>query len=285
MQTHKDQFIKYLERNGRATATILAYNKDLEQLISYLKAQEVTDVKDIASAHLEGFKQELKSQQYTLKSVSRKLNSVKSFFKYLVSESIVASSPANEVSHPKYEVAPPRVLSPLEYRALRDACRDDTRMYAIVELLLQTGLRIGELASIQLQDITLEKSTLKIRAYESHDARRVPLNDTAKEAIELYVKERPKTKNTTLFVTKTGNPFLIRNIRTAINRYFRIAGIENVKVNDLRHTFIVEQLKAGVPIVDLSKMVGHKRLSTTEKYLQFLNGSKQEPKKIKIAEL
>lgn len=158
-------------------------------------------------------------------------------------------------------------------------------MYAIVELLLQTGLRIGELAGIQLQDINLEKSGLKIRAYESHDARRVPLNKTAKEAIETYVKERPKTKNTTLFITKTGNPFLIRNIRTAVNRYFRIAGVENAKVNDLRHTFIVEQLKAGVPIVELSHMVGHKRLSTTEKYLEFLNGSKSEPKKIKISEL
>jgi site-specific recombinase XerD len=285
MQTQKDAFIKYLEKNGRATATILAYNKDLEQLIDHLVKLGITDPKDITSEHLEAFKQSLKNEQYTLKSISRKLNSVKSFFKFLVSEGTVPSSPASEVSHPKYEVAPPRVLSPLEYRALRDACRDDIRMYAIVELLLQTGLRIGELAGIQLQDISLEKSNLKIRAYESHDSRRVPLNRTAKEAIESYVKQRPKTKNTTLFVTKTGNPFLIRNIRTAINRYFRIAGIENAKVNDLRHTFIVEQLKAGVPIVELSKMVGHKRLSTTEKYLQFLNGNKAESKKIKISEL
>lgn len=285
MQSHKDQFIKYLEKNGRASATILAYAKDLDQLIEYLVKNGVTDAGSITTAHLEGFKQELTGQQYTLKSISRKLNSVKSFFKYLVTEGIVPSSPANSVSHPKYEVAPPRVLSPLEYRALRDACRDDVRMYAIVEILLQTGLRIGELAGIQLQDISLEKSNLKIRAFESHDARRVPLNKTAKDAIEQYVKERPKTKNTTLFITKTGNPFLIRNIRTAINRYFRIAGIEGAKVNDLRHTFIVEQLKAGVQLVDLSKMVGHKRLSTTEKYLQFLNGSKAEPKKIKIAEL
>lgn len=285
MESHKNQFIKYLEKNGRATATILAYSKDLDQLIEFLATLGVTDVTTITTENLEGFKNDLSSKQYTLKSISRKLNSVKSLFKYLLSANIVTSSPANGVAHPKYEITPPHVLSPLEYRALRDACRDDVRMYAIVEILLQTGLRIGELAGIQLQDITLEQSTLKIRAFESHDSRRVPLNKTAKEAIEMYVKERPKTKNTTLFITKTGNPFLIRNIRTAINRYFRIAGIEGAKVNDLRHTFIVEQLKAGVPLVDLSKMIGHKRLSTTEKYLQFLNGNKSEPKKIKIAEL
>ena len=285
MQAQKEQFIKYLQKNGRASATILAYSKDLDQLIEFLAKKGVVTAADITTAALEEFKNQLKSEKYTLKSISRKLNSVKSFFKYLVGEGVVTSSPASAVSHPKYEVAPPRVLSPLEYRALRDACRDDVRMYAIVELLLQTGLRIGELAGIQLQDINLEKSGLKVRAYESHDARRVPLNKTAKEAIETYVKERPKTKNTTLFITKTGNPFLIRNIRTAVNRYFRIAGVENAKVNDLRHTFIVEQLKAGVPIVELSHMVGHKRLSTTEKYLEFLNGSKSEPKKIKISEL
>lgn len=285
MQSQKDQFIKYLQKNGRASATILAYAKDLDQLIEYLTGQNILSATDITSDSLEGFKQKLKDEKYTLKSISRKLNSVKSFFKYLVGEGIVTASPASSVSHPKYEVAPPRVLSPLEYRALRDAAKDDVRMYAIIELLLQTGLRIGELAAIQLQDISLEKSNLKVRAYESHEARRVPLNKTAKEAIETYVKERPKTKNTTLFITKTGNPFLIRNIRTAVNRYFRIAGVESAKVNDLRHTFIVEQLKAGVPIVELSHMVGHKRLSTTEKYLEFLNGNKTEPKKIKISEL
>ncbi|MBP9702294.1 tyrosine-type recombinase/integrase [Candidatus Woesebacteria bacterium] len=285
MKALKDQFIKYLQKEGRASATILAYAKDLDQLIEFLADKGVTTVTDIITDNLEEFKQFLKDNKYTLKSISRKLNSIKSFFKYLIGEGIVTSSPAGGVSHPKYEITPPRILSPLEYRALRDAVKDDVRMYGIVELLLQTGLRIGELAAIQLQDISIEKNNVKIRAYESHEARKVPLNGTAINAIEKYVASRPKTKNTTLFVTKTGNPFLIRNIRTAVNRYFRIAGIENAKVNDLRHTFVVEQLKAGVPIVELSHMVGHKRLSTTEKYLEFIGGTLSEPKKIKIAEL
>ncbi len=285
MQTQKQEFIKFLQKNGRATATVLAYAKDIDQLIEFLAKIGITDIKNVEADHLEQFKQSLKDEKYTLKSISRKLNSIKSFFKYLIGEGILTASPALTVSHPKYDITPPRILSPLEYRALRDATRDDVRMYAIVEFLLQTGLRIGELANIQLQDISIEKSNLKVRAYESHDARKVPLNRTAKEAVEKYVAARPKTKNTTLFVTKTGNPFLIRNIRTAVNRYFRIAGIKGAKVNDLRHTFVVEQLKAGVPIVELSHMVGHKRLSTTEKYLEFLEGEKAESKKIKIAEL
>lgn len=284
MEAHKDQFIKHLTKQGRATATLLAYSKDIEQLIEYLNKQGISKIEEVETSHLRNFKENLTNQKYTLKSVSRKLNSIKSFFKYLNLEGILDKNPSTDVKHPKYEVQPPRILSQLEYRALRDACRDDTRMYAIVELLLQTGIRIGELANIQLQDVSLETSNLKIRAYESHDARRVPLNDTAKTAIESYVKERPKTKKTTLFITKTGNPFLVRNIRTSINRYFRVAGIEKAKVNDLRHTFIVEQLKQGVPIVELSKIVGHKRLSTTEKYLVFV-GDTPNSKKTKLAEL
>lgn len=284
MQSQKDQFIKHLQKQGRATATILAYNKDIEQLIEYITSLNISSIDKVTVDNLKDFKEDLTNQKYTLKSVSRKLNSIKSFFKYLLEQGIIPTNPATQVSHPKYEVQPPRVLSPLEYRALRDACRGDVRIYAIVELLLQTGLRIGELANIQLQDISLEKSFIKVRAYESHDARRVPLNKTAKSAIEAYVKDRPKTKNTTLFITKTGNPFLVRNIRTSINRYFKIAGIEKAKVNDLRHTFIVEQLKQGVPIVELSKIAGHKRLSTTEKYLAFTNGEATR-KNIKIAEL
>lgn len=284
MQTHRKQFIKNLEKLGRATSTILAYGKDIEQLIEYLQEKGVDNLENVTEQHLKGFKKDLKEKDYTLKSVSRKLNSVKSFFKYLNKEGVVESNPSSDVKHPKYETKPPRVLSPLEYRALRDVCKDDTRIYSIVQLLLQTGIRIGELANIQLQDISLEKSNLKIRAYESHDARKVPLNDAAKEAIKSYVKVRPKTKNTTLYITKTGNPFLVRNIRASINRYFDIAGIEDATVNDLRNTFIVEQLKSGIPIVELSEIVGHKRLSTTEKYLQFV-GEKPETKKTNLAKL
>lgn len=284
MDSAKNQFIKHLEKSGRATATILAYSKDLDQLIEFLKELNITDLKNINSDHLKGFKEHLTQEKYTLKSISRKLNSIKSFFKYLSEQDMVEENPALQVSHPKYKIQPPRILSPLEYRALRDSAKNDSRIYAIIELLLQTGIRIGELASLQLEDIDLEKGSLAIRPYESHPDRRVPLNKTAQRAIEDYLKERPKTRTSTLFVTKTGNPFLIRNIRTSINRFFKIAGIENAKVNDLRHTFIVEQLKQGVPIVELSKISGHKRLSTTEKYLQFVQDS-ERPKKVKIAEL
>lgn len=177
--------------------------------------------------------------------------------------------PAIEIAHPKYEVKPPRILSKIEYRALRDACRSDVRMYAIVEMFLQTGIRIGELAALATGDA--KNTDLHIAAQEGHAERTVPLNKAAKEALDHYLSIRSaNAQSKALFITKTGRPLLIRNIRTAIDRYFRIAGIEGAKVNDLRHTFIAHHLMAGTSITTLSKLVGHKRLSTTERYLELV---------------
>lgn len=284
LESARDEFVNHLKKKGRASATILAYGKDIEQLVSFVKGRNKSALKDITTEDIEAFKEDLKVNKYTAKSISRKINSIKSFFRFLKTDQVIVDNPASQVSHPKYEVAPPRILSKMEYRALRDAARDDERLSAIIELLLQTGMRIGELASLTLEDVALDKKQLQIKAYESHNGRVIPLTEAASKAIEDYLKVRPKTKEKTLFVTKTGNPFLVRNIRTAIDRYFELGGIEGVKVNDLRHTFIAQQLSAGTPLVYVSKLVGHKRLSTTEKYLKFIE-EKSEKESVKLEEL
>lgn len=275
------KFINYLKNKGRAQATVLAYRKDLEQLIEFLKNKKITQTTTAQTEHIEEFKKELANQKYTAKSVSRKLNAIKTFFRFLEEEGIVAQNPAASISHPKYEIKAPRILSQMEYRAIRDAAREDIRISTIVELLLQTGMRIGELARVELGDV--KDSSLIIKPYESHPQREIPLNKTAKKAVEKYLTQRPKVKTKSLFITKSGRPFLVRNIRSAIERYFRIAGIERAKVNDLRHTFITHQLTAGNSVVLIQKLVGHKRLSTTEKYLEFVKN--QDQKDIKIKEL
>ena len=276
----QNEFQKSLESTGRATATILAYTKDIEQLLDFVAKTGKTSPEQVDTQDINDFKTHLADKNYTAKSISRKINSIKSFFRYLQSQKKIDSNPATTVTHPKYQLKPPRILTRIEYRALRDACRDDVRISAIVELLLQTGMRIGELANLELEDLDLNEDKITIRAYESHPSRTIPLNSSAKEALKLYLEDRPKTDTKNVFVTKTGNPFLVRNIRSSIDRYFRLAGIEDAKVNDLRHTFIAHQLTSGTPLVYVSKLVGHKRLSTTEKYLEFIKEktAKDKPK-------
>ncbi|MBI4067666.1 tyrosine-type recombinase/integrase [Candidatus Gottesmanbacteria bacterium] len=275
------QFVQYLTDQKRAHATILAYGKDIDQLTRFLSDLGKKSVSEVQKDDLDAFLKKLSSDGYTPKSLSRKINSIKTFYRFLKNNNFISVNPAAEITHPKYEVKPPRILSKIEYRALRDACKGDPRTYAIVELFLQTGIRIGELANIKLEDI--KDHELVVRPQEGHLQRSVPLNKAAKQALDDYLEIRPKVKNDALFVTKTGRALLVRNIRTTIDRYFKLAGIENAKVNDLRHTFIAHHLMSGTPLTVISRLVGHKRLSTTEKYLDLVKDKMSES--VKLEEL
>ena len=284
LQDAHKQFIDNLKSRSRASATILAYGKDIEQLVSYLNSTGKEDPKEVTTEDLQTFMNKLAKEGYTAKSISRKTNSTKTFFKFLKSTGIISEDPAIDVEHPKFENKDPRILTKLEYRALRDAARADTRMLAVIEVLLQTGVRIGELAKIRVEDVNLENQTIHVPLSEDTREREIPLNKPASEAVSKYLNIRPKSPSHALFITKTGRPLLIRNIRTAIDRYFRIAGIKEAKVNDLRHTWVAFQLQAGVSLLTVSKLAGHKRLTTTERYLQFIQGHNGEGK-VKLEEL
>ncbi len=265
-----NQFVDSLKEKGKSYSTIIAYAKDIEQFLEFIEKKEINGLDLIKSEDIEEFKNLLLQQRYKEKSVARKVNSIKGFFRFSKEKNYIKDNPAFFVTQPKFKIAPPRILSKNEYKALRDACRGDLRMLAIVELFLQTGMRISELAILKIEDMNFEKNYIYIQAQNSHQERKVPLNSTAKIIIMNYLQIRPQSREKVLFLTKTCRPFLIRNIRTSIERYFKMAGIYDATVNDLRHTFIVEQLKAGIPLVHVSQLVGHKSIMTTEKYLQFL---------------
>lgn len=279
-----DLFAKSLLAKGKSTNTIVAYKGDINQLISFLKAQsKVAGVDAVQSSHIDDFKKDLIKNSYTAKSVSRKLNSIKNFFSFIKNEGLISTDPSLDIKHPKYENDLPKILKPIEYRSLRDACRNDARSTAIVELMLQAGLRIKEIENLKLENI--KDNEIVIESYESHGVRTVPLNNSAKTALKRYLDEgRYNSKSKSVFVTKTGRHLLARNIRSLLNRYFNKADIKGIKVNDLRNTFIVFQLKSGVPIDVVSQVVGHKRISTTEKYMELIE-SKEESKGIRLKEL
>ncbi len=268
---HKE-FKKYLSENKRSASTIVAYSKDIEQLVNFLEEASKNHIHEVTKENLEAFLAKMTKSGYTPKSISRKLNSTRTFYRFLKTNGYITDDPSLLVAHPRYQLAAPRILTPTEYRALRDAARSDARMFAVIELLLQTGIRIGELANLKLSDI--QKGGLHIAPAEKHEERIVPLNKRAQEALNKYLEVRPKqptaANSNHLFITKSGKPFLIRNIRTAVERYFRLAEIKNAKVNDLRHTFVGHHLKHGVSLPLISKVLGHKRLSTTERYLEYV---------------
>lgn len=286
-EAHRE-FIDHLKGKKRASATILAYGKDIQQLIEFLGQLQKAQVHEVTAEDIRSFLAKLESNGYTPKSVSRKLNSTKTFFRYLKIQELITDDPASLVDHPKFETKPPRILSQIEYRALRDTARDDVRIAAIIEVLLQTGIRIGELSNLKIDDLFFGEDTkeghLYVRPQENRAERTIPLNKAAEAALRRYLEIRTKTPNKTLFVTKTGKPLLVRNIRTAIDRYYKKAGIQGAKVNDLRHTWVAHHLTSGASLVLISKVAGHKRLSTTERYLSLIQIPKGE-EKLKLEQL
>ena len=282
---HK-KFIEELKSEGKSGATVVAYNKDIEQLLNFLSSKKINEVEDIKIEPVALFMKDLENKNYTPKSISRKTNATRTFIKYLAKEGYLKEDISTQLKHPKFDTGAPRILTKMEYRALRDSAKDDVRSYAMIELLLQTGITISELAGIRMEEIDLkdETGTLAIPKRNNKESRNIPLNKSAVEAVKKYIeKGRPVIEDSSkdLFITKTGKTLLIRNIRSTIDRFFRIAGVEKAKVNDLRHTFVAHHLENGVNISYLAKICGHKRESTTEKYLEYV----KKPEKMDKTEL
>jgi len=278
-----EQFVESLKAQGRSEFTIVAYKKDLQQFIGFITSKEKNDAREIVKEDIDAFINKLLQENYTKKSASRKLNSIRTFFRYLKSQLIINQNPSLDVLHPKYTLVPPRILSEMEYRALRDATKEEPRTYALIEILLQTGIKIGELVNLRLEDV--KSNSLYIRPYGKNPGREVPLNKAAKKAIDQYLKSREKinTSSDCLFVTRTGRPILIRNVRQVIVRYFNEVGINDATINDLRNTFITHQLMNGASLEYIAKIVGHRRLSSTERYLNLIKEANK--KKEKLGEL
>ncbi|HTK03674.1 MAG TPA: tyrosine-type recombinase/integrase [Alphaproteobacteria bacterium] len=259
------QFIQSLREKGSSPATVLAYGSDLEQLAEFLLKREKIMPDRVRPDDLDAFRDTLLNDKYALKSVSRKLNALKSFFRWMVDQNLIMSDPGASVAHPKMKGIQPKFLSQLEYRALRDVSRSDIRIAAIIELILQAGLRISEVANLKTDDF--KDNRLTIASYATQPERTIPLNKPAYDILNQYKTIRPKVDSSYLFASKGGRPLAVRNIRAAIARYIQKAELPNYSVNDLRTTFMIENLKNGVDIVLLSQVSGHKRISTTERYL------------------
>ena len=135
-----DQFKNYLKDNKHSSSTIVAYGKDIEQLVAFLEELKKNHVHEVTKDDIESFLAKMQKDGYTPKSISRKLNSTRTFYRFLKVSEYITDDPSLLVSHPQYQLAPPRILAPTEYRALRDAARNDPRMFAVIELLLQTPI-------------------------------------------------------------------------------------------------------------------------------------------------
>ncbi len=161
----RTRFVDNLKQKGRADGTVVAYSKDIEQLVDFLKRKDITMAHEVTKSDIEDFLKYLSDNNYTKKTISRKINAIKTFFKFLVDGKYIENDPGQLIQHPKLEQSAPRILTKIEYRALRDTVKDDVRTRAIVEVLLQTGIRVSELANMKISHIHFGEDLDEINSF------------------------------------------------------------------------------------------------------------------------
>ncbi|MGZ3629200.1 MAG: tyrosine-type recombinase/integrase, partial [Ktedonobacteraceae bacterium] len=198
---------------------------------------------------------------------SRKLVSIQRFFSHLVKEGIITHSPAATVDRPRKERKPKQYLRPDEYTKLLATAGGNVRDFALLQLFLQTGIRVSEAAAICVSDLDLEHKTLTIHGKGSKE-RTIPLEKKAFQALKSYLAVRPQTRDQHLFINYRRVGLSIRGVRKVVEKYVKCSGItKKISCHGLRHTCATNRAALGMNVFCLKTLLGHERISTSLEYV------------------
>jgi len=281
MRAHLDNFLRYLdaERNY-SNKTILAYRIDLEEFTSFVEQRFDTrsfSLKDISKNEIRSFLGQLARKKLEKKSIARKLSAVKSFFRYLMKNQLVASNPSKLISTPKYEKKVPSFFTQEQLTALFDlidtstaeGCRDKT----ILELFYTSGIRLSELIRLDQRDISYSNRTISVFGKGSKQ-RIIPIGSEALSAIKNYLSVRSAvSKNThnadphALFIVSSGKRITPLAVQRLVKRYLlQVSDAKKLSPHVLRHSFATHLLDNGADMIAVKELLGHENLSTTQIY-------------------
>jgi site-specific recombinase XerD len=265
---------EYLTARNLAPLTRRAYLGDVSELIGFLTDQlGLVSVDQVERRHLERFLAQLDRRGLSGVSRARKVATIRGFFAFFVQEGVLPASPAEKLIPPERERPQPRVLSESEYKRLLAAVHGEIRDEAIIELLLQTGIRLAELARLKVSDIELptkvdQEHTGAVHIHgKGRKERTVTLNHKACRALRNYLQVRSKVESPGLFITKFGRPIGPRSIENVVTKYVQQAGIHDASVHALRHTFATQHVKKGTSLASVRAALGHESLATTSLYV------------------
>ena len=273
------KYLAELERRGASKHTLRNYGSDLEQLTAYLEppGETAPHVEQIDVALLREWLASLYEHGLTAKSVRRKIAAVRALFKFLRQEGVLAQNPAARLRTPKLRQRLPEIMSAEKTNNLLDAVEaggemekpSKNRDIALLELLYGCGIRVSELVGIDLEDIDLRQGWLRVRG-KGNKEREVPLGGRAAAAVERYLAERPFLRNEpALFLNARGGRLSDRQVRRLVKFYALIAtGDSTVHPHSFRHAYATHLLSDGADLRAIQELLGHARLSTTQKYTQ-----------------
>ena len=271
------QFIRSLQERNASPHTIKAYRTDLAQFAEYVGSQSWRDIDHVL---IRGYLSSLYERGLSKTSVARALAALRSLYKWLAQEGEVEQNPAALVATPRLPKKLPRVPTIEEVNTVLDSAMPECSAFterdqAILELLYGCGIRNSELIGINVDDIRWSNELVLVRG-KGRKERFVPFGDSAKAAVQAYLPARQRvlgeTKRTTeraLLINLRGSRLTTRSVGRIVKQIAVARGLSpDVHPHTLRHAFGTHMLEEGADLRAIQEMLGHERLSTTQRYTQ-----------------
>lgn len=280
-----EAFCAHLRASQKANGTIAAYERDLRTVGAVLARQgHSTHLADIRSTHLEGCFLDTEITHYHNRpraeaSIHRLKAAVRAFFSWAMEEELIEKNPARIIKTHRLTQTPPQFLTAGEKRTLLKELKGRTdysslRDRALIEILLGTGIRIGELAALDLDDIDLVSKHLRIRAKGNVPQvkfLKTDLRTLLKRYLEFRKREAPQSEPA-LFLSSRGSRLSVRQIANRISHWLKKAGVEKeLTPHSLRHTFATHLYAATGDLLVVQRALGHRDISTTQIYTHLVD--------------
>jgi integrase/recombinase XerD len=271
-----DRFGDFLMlEQGTAPTTLEAYQRDVERLVQYARVKGATLPADITSRMLREFVYQLKDLGLAPSSIRRNISAVRTYFRFLLSDGVVARDPSERIETPKRWRTLPDVLSVEEVgRLIAAPTLDDPLVFrdrAMLELAYGAGLRVSEWITLGLRDVLMEEKLVRVFGKGSKE-RLVPIGRSAIGAAATYIREsRPRLEKGkgkgVLFLNARGEPLSRMGAWKILRKYVERVGItKEVSPHTLRHSFATHLLEGGADLRSVQEMLGHADISTTQIY-------------------
>lgn len=273
MQAALASFLRHLDRERNASAhTIRAYGDDIRQFIEHLRREVGHEPRpqEVDTLLIRGFLAQMHRAGLRKTSTARKLASLRTFFRFLCREGVLASNPARVLLSPRLEKRVPVHLQESQLQALLDVpgrTLAALRARAILELLYGTGIRCAELVGLDVLDVDLDERVVRVLG-KGRKERVVPFGRPAREAALDYLEERNKVARTDAFlVNARGQRLTDRSVRATVARRVRQVALDRrISPHKLRHSFATHLLARGADLRAIQELLGHSSLSTTQRY-------------------
>lgn len=264
-------YIDYLVlERGLASNTEEAYKNDLISFIEYLDSSGISTFDDIQRSDINSYIRSLRKQNLAPTSVTRKIASLRGWFKWMMGMNLITQDPTVAVEQPKLSKHLPKVLSIQEVDAI--LAQDLPKVQkAMLEVLYATGLRVSELANLKIQSINLKHAYVKCFGKGSKE-RIVPLGKVAKEALMLYLEEREtivaehNIETKFLFLNSDGKKITRQDIYDVIRKLGETVLHKHITPHTLRHSFATHMLENGADLRIVQELLGHSDVATTQLY-------------------